>query len=78
VDIAAIEAAWSAFFDNNSSKTKDQLREEGWKTRDDLLKLKMGWRDIRDAVEAEKLEKKIFRVKCDKLNRDVALYRPKL
>lgn len=78
VDIAAITAAWDEFFNNECARTKEDIGKDGWKCRKDLLALNKGHRVIRELVKSDKLEKKIFLVKFDKISRKVEFYRPKL
>lgn len=78
VDVAAVTAAWDNFLRNESTQTKESLNNRGWKTRDDLIALGLGWRDVAAFVISNKLEKKMFRIKCNKISRSVAFYRPKI
>ena len=78
VDVAAVNAAWDAFFSRECPILKEELDAQGWKSRDELIASGVKWRKIDAAVNNGELEKKNFLVKSNKLTINKALYRPKI
>ena len=78
LDTAAIEAAWDQFFKNASPRSKEELNKEGWKTKTDLIDLGVSWREVNKIISSGDLEMQKFKIKCDKLCRNVEFFRPKV
>ena len=78
LDVAAVTAAWDAFFERELPVSKEDLKKNGWKSRDELIESGIKWRMIDAAVNNGSLERKSFRVKSAKLVVDKSFYRPKI
>jgi hypothetical protein len=78
VDVAAVTAAWDAFFQREAGFTKEQLEREGWKDKDMLYALGLSEWNVKSSVKNGKLEKKYFKISLGGMKRDVAFYRPKV
>jgi hypothetical protein len=78
LDTAALTQAWDQFFKNALPRTKEEIKKEGWKTRDDMVDLGISWRDVNKVISESDLEMQKFRIKCGKLTRSVEFFRPKV
>ena len=78
VDVAAVTAAWDAFFQRELPISYDELKAQGWKSGKDLVASGMNWHTLAAAAEAGRLEKKEFNAKLNKIARVQAFYRPKV
>ena len=78
LDVAAVEAAWDAFFKEEHSISKEQLEKEGWKAQKDLYASGVSWRTINGALNSGRLEKKKFKTNLGDRIRSHTFYRPKI
>lgn len=78
VDVAAVTAAWDAFFQDRSGISQEQLEQEGWKDKETLYALGLSDWKLKYSVKTGALEKKKFKILKSGMKRDVAFYRPKV
>ena len=78
----AVEAAWSAFFEEVAVCDPIELNKEGWKTNAEIIaavkSTNEGGRQIADRyVRLGILEKKAFKIMSNGKRKNVNFYRPK-
>lgn len=78
LDVAAVTAAWDAFFRTTLPISKEELDAQGWKSLDDLIAKGMKGYKVYAAVEDGRLEAKKFNAKLNKIARVQIFYRPKV
>lgn len=78
----AVEAAWSAFFQEVAVEDPAELKKQGWMTNEEIaaiskLNFNAGRQIADSAVREGKLEKKAFKIMVQGKRRNVNFYRPK-